>query len=102
MAIMSAIGPLSFYTQEIDRITMMKRKYRKFSIKSALPIRAHPPFQISEDKLERFPTVYNMPILSKYMLVIYRWKALELYFSNKSTPMCCFRVVRLYWRIYSI
>ncbi len=76
--------------------------YRKFSNKCALPIRAHPFFQNLKDEFMSFPKVYDMPIFNKIWVVIYRWKALELCFSNNGAPMLCLGAVRPYWRIYGI
>ncbi len=46
--------------------------------------------------------VYGMPIFIIIRIVIYRWKALELCFSNKGAPKLCLGALRPYWRIYGI
>ncbi len=70
--------------------------------KGALPIRAHPFFQNLKDEFMSFPTVYDMPIFNKIWVVIYRWKAIELCFSNKGAPMLCLGALRPFCRIYGI
>ncbi len=41
-----------------------------------------------------------MPIFNKILVVIYRSKALELYFPDKGAPMWCLCALCHYWRIY--
>ena len=41
-----------------------------------------------------------MSMSSKIWIVIYRWKALDLCFSNKGAPILCLSALRPYWGIY--
>ena len=70
--------------------------YRKFSNKAA------PFIQNFKGEFKSFPTVYDMPIFNKIWVVINRWKALELCFSDKGAHMLCLGGLRPYLGIYGI
>ncbi len=69
--------------------------YRKFSNNGALPL-----FRSFKFSSRAFQQSMTSPLGVNYMVVIYSWKALDLYFSDKGAPLLCLGALRPYWGIY--